>query len=109
MVRLELKLAEGRLRRDETELEKEVRVAREAASLILRGHMGKAMRRLNSHGVANPEQEEVLAQLREKYPESLRPLPDKKKADPIPSLGGLRQSLIKLKAGVSPGCGGLRQ
>ena len=67
------------------------------------------MRRLNSHGVANPEQEEVLAQLREKYPESLRPLPDKKKADPIPSLGGLRQSLIKLKAGVSPGCGGLRQ
>ena len=28
LVRLELKLAEGRLRRDETELEKEVRVAR---------------------------------------------------------------------------------
>ena len=110
MDRLELRRASGRVRREETDQEKEVRVAREAASLISRGHVGKAMRRLNSHGVASADCEQVLAQLRQKYPDRRRPLPDRvKKSDPIPSLGGLRQSLIKMKGGISPGCGGLRQ
>ena len=56
------------------------------------------------------ESSEVLKQLREKYPPRHRQLPDRvRREDPLTSLSGLRESLINMKGGVSPGCGGLCQ
>ena len=101
---------ERRREREESEEETKVRVAREAAALISKVQIGKAMRRLRSFGIANPDSEEVIEQLRVKYPGRGCPLPSHVlKADPIPSLADLRESLINLKPGIIPGCGGFRQ
>ena len=100
----------GNVRRQESEEEEQVRLAREAASLISSGHISKAMRRLCSFGVASADSEGVLQQLRAKYPERKRALPHSvKKADPVPGLPNLRDALTNMKGGISPGCGGLRQ
>ena len=99
-----------RVRRQETAEEERARLGKEAAALIGKGHISKAMKRLTSNGVASAESRDVIAQLKAKYPERLRQLPNRVvKADPVPSLSGLRDSLTNLKDGISPGCGGLRQ
>ena len=60
--------------------------------------------------MADAEDQVVRAQLRAKYPDRVKPLPHRvTKGDPIPSLAGFRDSLINMKGGISPGCGGLRQ
>ena len=50
-------------------------MGKEAASLIAQGQVGKAIRRLLSHGVASAEDPAVLQQLQAKYPPRGRPLP----------------------------------
>ena len=67
------------------------------------------MKRLNSFGVADARDPAVQDQLRQKYPPRGRPIPDQVIAgDPVDNLSNLRESLSGLKAGVAPGCGGLR-
>ena len=93
-------------RKIESEEEKIVRTGREAAALISGGQIGKAMRRLLSNGVASVDDPAVLQQLKEKYPERSRPLPESVGyGDAIPSMSGLREQLTSLKDGSAPGCG----
>ena len=95
-----------RVRREESEEEKMARRGREAVALISGGQIGKAMRRLLSHGAEDPV---ILQQLCEKYPVQGRPLPDSVvQGDAVPSLASLREALTDLDPSTAPGYGGLR-
>ena len=81
--------------RNEKEVERYLRISREAASLLFWGHINKAIR--DSTQTMWPERT------------VWRPLPyNEKKSDPIPSLGWLMEARIRMKGAVSPGCCGLR-
>ena len=99
-------------RRDEMEgAEALARQRREVLGLIEAGQVSRAMQRITSHGLANIEDPNVLAQLRAKFPARQDVLPASVPLHtPIDSFIGLRESLLALDAnrGSSPGCGGMR-
>ena len=73
------------------------------------GKVGKAMRRVTSHGLADPQDPSVVRQLREKFPSRQQELPASvPKVAPIESFRGLRETLLALEPGTSPGSGGMR-
>ena len=77
--------------------------------LINEGKISKALQRVTSCGVASLEDPDVLAMLRSKYPPRGRPLPERVvRGQCIDNLAGLRESLLKLEPGVSPGTGGMK-
>ena len=80
-----------------------------ALTQLSKGHIGKCSSRLTSPGVADITDPVVMAALREKYPPRHRELPDTvTRGNCVDSLSCLRESLLALKTGVSPGTGGLR-
>ena len=82
---------------------------REVLKLLAKGQVSRAVGKINSRGLANVEDPGVMEQLQAKYPDRKRDLPSHvTKASPVEHLRGLRESLLALKKGVSPGCGGLR-
>ena len=63
----------------------------------------------NSFGVAPLEDPAVWAQVEAKYPNRKIPLPtDIPMVSPVDNLSGLRDALLALRKGISPGAGGLR-
>ena len=78
-------------RREESEEEKDARVAKESLSFISDGQIRMAARRLRSDGVADSRDEEVLQLLRGRYPPRSKDFPDRVvRGDPVPNLAGLR-------------------
>ena len=92
--------------KEEVELEKK---RKNAMLLLSKGLIGKAVRRINSFGIGNMEEPAVLEQMKAKYPDRGHPLPDAvTRGQCVDNLRGLRGVLLDLKAGVSPGTGGMR-
>jgi hypothetical protein len=88
------------------ELEKK---RRSALILLAKGPISKAAKRINSTGIANIEDPAILAQMRSKYPDRGRPLPQSvSRGQCVDNLAGLRDNLLSLKGGISPGTGGMR-
>ena len=84
---------------------------REVLGLIEAGQVSRAMQRITSHGLADIEDPNVLAQLKEKFPARQDVLPASVPMHtPIDSFIGLRESLLSQDAnrGSSPGSGGMR-
>ena len=91
---------------DTPELE---RKRRSSLMLLAKGQISKAAKRINSTGIANIEDPAILAQMRSKYPDRGRPLPPAvTRGQCVDNLAGLRDALLSLKGGVSPGTGGMR-
>ena len=85
------------------------RKRREVLGLITTGQVSKATDRVVSHGVADVQDSSVLDQLKAKFPIRRNSLPiSVPKVSPIDSFTGLRQSLLALEPGKSPGSGGMR-
>ena len=85
------------------------RVKRVAVDLISKGQISRAMSRINSFGIGNIADPEVLSQLKDKYPARGRDLPERvERGQAVDNMKGLRESLLQLKGGVAPGSGGLR-
>ena len=77
--------------------------------LLSKGLISKAVRMINSFGIGNMEDPAVLQQMEAKYPERGHPLPSAvSRGQCVDNLRGLRGVLLDLKAGVSPGTGGMR-
>ena len=103
---------ERRRRRGELRVEREDdehKRRREVVALIAAGQISKAMTRVTSHGLANMEDAQVMAQVAAKYPPRGRPLPARvPKGQPVEHLRCLRDRLKALQPGSAPGCGGMR-
>ena len=94
-------------RQDETR-DKEKR-RKFALTNLSHGRVGKTVSRIISTGMADISDPVVMAELREKYPARRRALPATvSKGHCVDSLSCLRESLLGLPTGVSPGSGGLR-
>ena len=77
--------------------------------LAARGQVGRAARRIDSNGVGSLDSQGTRATLRTKYPDRERPLPTTvTRGQCVDNLSGLRQAMLGLERGVSPGPGGLR-
>ena len=77
--------------------------------LLSKGQISKAARRINSNGIANMDDPAIKDQMRSKYPDRGHPLPTTvTRGQCVDNLGGLRDVLLSLKGGVSPGTGGMR-
>ena len=71
--------------------------------------MEMEMDRISSYGVADMECPEVRDMVAAKYPERKMDLPAiLPKDSPVDNLNDLKEALLSLGRGVSPGCGGLR-
>ena len=82
---------------------------KEVLGLIRGGQLGRAARRVTSHGVADAHDPVVLQQLREKFPEKQHDLPTSvPKVAAVTSFSCLQESLLALDPGTSPGSGGCR-
>ena len=93
----------------ETEQKDLAKQRRIVLGLIESGQLGKAMGRVNSHGLGDINNPVIRDQLTEKFPPRQRPLPDSvPKIKPIDSFKDLRTSLLSLNPGTAPGSGGLR-
>ena len=78
-------------------------------AMLARGQVGRAVRRICSNGVASMTDPDVRSALQTKYKQMVRCMPRSvTKGECVQSLGGLRESLLELQTGVSPGFGGLR-
>ena len=85
------------------------RLRRDVMGMFTKGKVGQGMRRVVSHGVADSQDEAVKAELQEKFLPRRHPMPiSVKEVEPIESFRGLRESLLSLEPGKSPGCGGMR-
>ena len=99
----------GARRKEKSEMEKREDQRKVALSHLSKGEISKAVSRLTSFGVASTEDPDVMAALRAKYVERGKDLPDTVTiGQPVDSLGGLKEALLSLPTGVSPGTGGLR-
>jgi hypothetical protein len=95
--------------RKENEEDKKARLSREVVGLINSGKISKALQRVTSCGVASAEDPAILAMLRSKYPPRGRPLPERVvRGQCIDNMAGLRDSLLQLEPGISPGTGGMK-
>ena len=99
----------GARRKEKSETEKREDQRKAALSHLSKGEIGKAVSRLTSFGVASTEDPAVMAALRAKYVERGKDLPDTVlMGQAVDSLSGLKETLLNLPTGVSPGTGGLR-
>ena len=80
-----------------------------ALQLLSSRHVSEAVSRIKSHGIASMNDDWVRGQLYGKYPERGRDLPAYvTKGTCVTNLAGLRDKMLNLKRGSSPGTGGLR-
>ena len=99
----------GKARRQKSEEEIRESQRTEALTHLQKGEISKAVSRLTSFGVASMDDPTVMAALRSIYVARGKELPESViMGQPIDSLGGLKETLLKLPTGVSPGTGGLR-
>ena len=91
------------------EEESEDRRRAQVMKLLGKGQVSRAVGRISSFGVAPMEEAEVRDMVAAKYPARKLELPATLPKDsPIDNLGELRESLLSLRNGISPGSGGLR-
>ena len=77
--------------------------------MIASGHLGKAVGRISSNGVADVEDPNIMQQLNEKFPSKEHSLPSSvPKVSAIDSFTDLRETLLALEPSTSPGSGGCR-
>ena len=96
-------------KRDEDAAAVNAKLRKTVLAMLARGQIGRAVRRICSNGVANMADPDVRAALQSKYKHRVRDLPlTVSKGECVQSLGGLKDSLLELQTGVSPGFGGLR-
>ena len=94
----------GREELDDKERDREV-----VMSLVAGGQVGRAARRISSHGVASVDSQATMAALRAKFPDRQIPLPPTvTQGQVVDNLTGLRESMLGLETGVAPGTGGMR-
>ena len=85
------------------------KLRQDVMGLICSGDMSRAMSRVTSHGLGNPEDPAILDQLRQKFPPRRDNLPESVlKTEPIDSFRDIRHTFLSLLPGVSPGAGGYR-
>ena len=85
------------------------RLRKTVLAMLARGQVGRAVRRICSNGVASMGDPAVRQALQGKYKPRIKDIPSSvTKGDCVQSMGGLRDSLLELQTGVSPGFGGLR-
>ena len=87
-----------------------MRLKRKAALVHLsKGQVSKAVSRLTSHGVADTRNPTVMAALKSKYIARSRELPASvTMGQPVDNVAGLKDALLNLGTGTSPGTGGMR-
>ena len=87
-----------------------MRLKRKAALVHLsKGQVSKAVSRLTSHGVADTRNPTVMAALKSKYIARSRELPASvTMGQPVDNVAGLKDALLNLATGTSPGTGGMR-
>ena len=101
-------LRQGR-RREQTDDEIAAQRAKEVLKLLMAGQLGKAMHRVTSYGVADMAKPAVLRQLQEKFPPKVHSLPATvPKVAAVNSFRDLKENLLSLTPGTSPGSGGCR-
>ena len=90
--------------------EEVMRLKRKAALVHLsKGQVSKAVSRLTSHGVADTRNPTVMAALKSKYIARSRELPASvTMGQPVDNVAGLKDALLNLGTGTSPGTGGMR-
>ena len=94
---------------EKTEEEKLDIKRRQVLKLFAKGQVSRGVGRINSFGVGDIKDQLVMQQLSAKYPVRGKELPDTvRKESPVPNMSGLKDALLKLEKGVSPGTGGLR-
>ena len=77
--------------------------------LLSKGQVSKAVSRLTSHGVADTKDPTVMIGLRSKYVARSRELPASvTMGQPVDNVAGLKDALLNLGTGTSPGTGGMR-
>ena len=77
--------------------------------MLAKGQIYRAIDRINSFGVTNLGDPSVMVQMIQKHPLRWESIKERVKlGNPIDNLNGLRDSLLDLKKGGSPGLGGLR-
>ena len=87
----------------------EERLRKTVLSLVQRGQVGRARRRVASFGVADMGNPIVREAVRAKYPERSHPMPDSVlEGTCLERVPSLRDTLLKLPPGVSAGFGALR-
>ena len=100
-----------RWQRNKTTISNEEKIdkkTRNVVGLIAQGQVSKAANRINSFGVADITEGVVMDQVRSKYPARGRPLLEAVSwGKPVENLRSLRESLLHLERGKSPGTGGL--
>lgn len=85
------------------------KLKKEVLGLLRAGQLGRGMRRITSFGVADAHNPALLQQLREKFPPRQFKLPASvPKVAPVRSFSCLKEVLLSLEPGTSPGCGGCR-
>ena len=91
--------AQGRRKEEDAERKRET-----VLGLVAKGQVGWSARRIDSKGVASLDSPGVMDHLRTKYLARERPLPASvTKGQVVDSLAGLRESLLGLERGISPG------
>ena len=76
---------------------------------LAKGQISKAVSRLTSHGVADTRDPAVMAGLRTKYVARGRELPATVTlGQPVDRVVGMKETLLNLGTGTSPGTGGMR-
>ena len=96
-------------RRERSEEEEVIKLRQEVLGLISSGHVSTAMRLITSKGVADAFDQQVLEQVQAKFLPRKQDLQDSvPKTKIIDSLAFLRQTLLSLEPGTSPGSGGMR-
>ena len=102
---------EGRRAARPARSEEEImRLKRKAALVHLsKGQVSKAVSRLTSHGVADTKNPTVLTSLKSKYiARSRELLASVTMGQPVDNVAGLKDALLNLGTGTSPGTGGMR-
>ena len=104
------RVAEDRRARERLGEEKEKeKKRRNALSLLSKGLVSKSVRGITSFGIGDMENPNVRRQMSAKYPERGAALPaEVPRGQCVDNLRGLGEELLSLKAGVSPGTGGMR-
>ena len=100
------KVVDNRGEKQEAEDEKK---KQQVLKLLSKGQIHRAVNRIKSFGVADISDPRVREQMEAKHPPRWKDLQDTvEKGSPVENLKGLRDALLSLKRGGSPGSGGMR-
>ena len=98
-----------RVGREVDPVAEEEKLRKTVLSLVQRGQVGRARRRVASFGVADMGNPTVREAVKAKYPERSHPMPDSVlEGTCLERVPSLRDTLLKLPPGVSAGFGALR-